>query len=418
MKTRGLLTVATRGLSAVAKFALFLYLARNFEAGVIGSFGLITATCALVVQFLGLEFHYFNTRALLAVEHNERGRLIRDQFVLHFICYLIVVPWFTLLFTTGFMDWKYAIYLFPLIIMEHLSQEMFRVLVTCFKPIFATFVQFVRGGLWVIGFIAFAEIAGREGSLEGLLGTWLTFSAASVVLGAIGCGSVVTSQSIATRIDWVWISRGMKISMPFVVTTVCFTGLQYFDRFFLNHFMGEAEVGIFFFFSSLASFFYLVITFAVGIYAGPKILYAYQTLGQSAFRKERSEAIKKNIRVGLVILFPAVFSIYLVLAWVGKPEYYANVHVYWIMLGANIVLLVADGINFELYVRGRDMAIMWSAVAAMILSAVFQTLMIPNFGIEGAAMATMATYASLGLLRYGFLQYRKPLNKPVIEAGS
>lgn len=393
-----------RGISAISRFVLFLYLGRNVDPVIIGIYGLIAATSGLVVQFVGLEFHYFNARAILAVERDQRARLIRDQFVLHLLSYVAVIPWLSLVFTIGFLDWKYAVYLFPLVIFEHLGQELFRVLVTCFRPVFATCVLFVRTGLWAFVFIVVAELAGKGEPLETLLLIWLIFSAVSVILGIGGLWSQLSTDSVKSPIDWRWLQGGIRKSVPFLITTVCFTGLQYFDRFFLDYFLGERDVGIFFFLSSLASILYIVLTFSVGIFHGPKTIYAFQNLGVIEYNKERSLLARNYLVAGSIVILPAVLAIYIVLGWVGKAVYYDHLHIYWIMLLANAVLIVSDLINFDLYVRGRDMAIMWSAVIAMFFAAALQFLFVPVLGMVGAAIATTASYLVLGMVRYMFLK--------------
>lgn len=404
MKKTKIFTAGIRGISALSRLVLFLYLGRNVDPAIIGIYGLIAATSGLVVQFVGLEFHYFNARAILAVESEGRSRLIRDQFVLHLMCYVAVIPWLSLIFACGFLDWKYAVYFFPLVIFEHLGQELFRVLVTCFRPVFATFVLFVRSGLWAFVFIVVVELAGKGEPLETLLLIWLIFSVLSVILGMGGLWSQLSTDSVKDPINWEWLWGGIRKSVPFLVTTVCFTALQYFDRFFLNYFLGERDVGIFFFFSSLASILYIVLTFSVGIFHGPKTIYAFQNLGVIEYNKERSLLAKNYMVVGGIVIVPAILAIYIVLGWVGKAVYYDHLHVYWIMLLANVVLIASDFVNFDLYVRGRDMAIMWSAVIAMFLSAALQFLFVPAFGMIGAAIATTSSYLALGAVRYLFLK--------------
>lgn len=412
MERKAVFTASIRGLSAISRFVLFLYLGRNVDPATIGTYGLISAICALAVQFIGLEFQYYNGRAILAVEPERRGRLIRDQLALHLLSYLVVLPWLSIIFSGGVLDWKYAIYFFPLVVFEHISQEVFRILVTCFRPVLATIVLFVRSGLWVFVFLGLMEYVGDRASLEQLLLIWVMFSAGAGVLGIWGLLPELSQSSTRSSIEWGWVQNGVKRSFPFLVTTVFFTALQFMDRFVLEYFHGEHAVGIFFFFSSLASFLNTVITFSVGVFHGPKVIYAYQNLNSGEYHKARSLFIKQCILVGGCLILPAIGAIYVVLAWVGKAEYYDYMYVYWIMLMANSVLAIADFVNFDLYVRGRDKEIMWSAVIAVVFSLILQVSFVPELGVFGAAIATTLSYMILGMVRYTFLRSR-----PLVAAG-
>lgn len=410
MNASGVFTASIRGLSAVSRFILFLYLGRYVDPATIGVYGVMTAICALVVQFLGLEFHYFNARAILALEAGRRGRLIKDQFALHVLCYLALIPWLSIVFGIGALEWKYALYFFPLVVVEHLGQEIFRVLVTCFRPVFATVVLFVRTGLWVFVFLWVMEFVDHTAPLEKLLLIWLCFSALSVVLGLGGLRKELFVGTLRVPIDWEWIQDGLKKAFPFLVTTVLFTLLQFLDRFALQYFHGEQAVGIFFLFSSLASFLGIVLTFSVGVFYGPRAIYAYQNFGLDGYQRERRILIRKYLLAGSIVILPAIVGIFIVLNWVGRAEYYENIQVYWILLVANIVMLVADVINFDLYVRGWDKAIMWSAVIGVLVALALQMAFVPHWGIIGAAMATTLSYAALGTIRYLFLRGHAPIS--------
>ena len=103
-------------------------------------------------------------------------------------------------------------------------------------------------------------------------------------------------------------------------------------------------------------------------------------------------------------MMPAIGAIYVVLWAVAKDNYYDYIHVYWIMVAASIVLTVSEFINFDLYVRGRDMEIMWSAVIGSLAALVLQVAFVSSMGVLGAALATTLSYIVLGIVRYMFLR--------------
>jgi len=400
MHIESLVTTALRGLSAFSRFFLFVYLGRNADIELLGAFGVIAALCAIIVQFAGLELHYINARVLLSVPGEERGKYLYDQFYFHLLTHLVLLPWLLLVFILGYLDPGLAIYVIPLIFFEHFSQEMFRVLVTLFRPVLATLILFIRSGLWIFAFIGITALFELQITIKGVILAWLLSSFAAFIIGLFVLRGVAGKWHRFSGIDWKWLQSAVVMTFPFIINTVLFTTMQSLDRLVLNYHHGESSTGVFFFFSSMASAFYLVLSFSVGIFHGPRAIQAFK-LGQlDEYQKERALIIKKYIRIGAIIIVPAIFSIYPILWIVDKAAYAEYVVVYWIMLGANILLVVSDVINFDLYVREKDRAIMFSVIVCFIAALVAQVALVPDFGVIGAAIATTFAYMLLGLSRW------------------
>jgi O-antigen/teichoic acid export membrane protein len=74
--------------------------------------------------------------------------------------------------------------------------------------------------------------------------------------------------------------------------------------------------------------------------------------------------------------------------------------VFWLILAATVLRIGADSYGFVLLALHRDTAIAVIAVAGVILSAVLNLVLVPAFGLYGAAYAFVLTALGLALTRF------------------
>ena len=70
------------------------------------------------------------------------------------IAYAVVLPLLLTVFLCGLISWKYAGWFYVLLIIEHISQESGRLLITLSRPTRASIVLFLRSGIWVYAVLA------------------------------------------------------------------------------------------------------------------------------------------------------------------------------------------------------------------------------------------------------------------------
>jgi hypothetical protein len=64
--------------------------------------------------------------------------MLRDQGVFNGITYTALLPCCLLLFWLGALPWSLAVWFFPLLALEHVAQELNRLLVAISQPIWAS----------------------------------------------------------------------------------------------------------------------------------------------------------------------------------------------------------------------------------------------------------------------------------------
>ena len=103
----------------------------------------------MLTYVLGLDFYSFNNREILQENSSESGKKIKNQFF-YSPSLPIVLP---LLYVFGLFDFigeKYIFLFYLILIFDHISIELYRLLVVFSKPIQANMNLFLRTGIWIL----------------------------------------------------------------------------------------------------------------------------------------------------------------------------------------------------------------------------------------------------------------------------
>ncbi|CAN0590518.1 unnamed protein product, partial [Ectocarpus sp. 12 AP-2014] len=145
--TTQLLNLTLRAVTLGVKFAFILSLAVFLPPEQVGLYGLITVTVAYSIYFVGFEFYTFSTRDLVARPRAEWPRLLSSQLVFFGLMYLVILPAFSVVFFLELLPWKVMAAFIALVVLEHLSTELMRLLVAIERPLLATFTLFLKQAL-------------------------------------------------------------------------------------------------------------------------------------------------------------------------------------------------------------------------------------------------------------------------------
>jgi len=186
----------------------------------------------------------------------------------------------------------------------------------------------------------------------------------------------------------------LNYSLPLLPAFFAFFLIDFIDRFMIERFTNLSEVGVY----SLAYQFGTVINLVI---LGYRTAYApyFFSLPEDK-QSELSRAFRYFVLatgylyILWILLLPLVFKIF-----VGFPFQRAMALVWTIALG-----FVAYGIyvNFasHLYLRNKTGLVSILATTALTANIVFNLILIPPFGIYGAAWATLIAYGLLASLTY------------------
>jgi O-antigen/teichoic acid export membrane protein len=400
----GIINVILRSLTLGSKFILLLFVASNMSPEDLGVFGLMSVTIAVSLYVVGMDYYAFNAREILARTEDEYAPLIRDQIVFHVIAYIVALPLLLSVFLFGLISWKYLGWFYMLVVVEHLSQESGRLLITLSRPTAAGIVLLVRSGIWVYVVIAAAAMSAGAWSLDFIWSVWFVGAFSSIALTAFVLRHLPWRRVLSVSVDWSRLKLGFRGSLPFLGATLALLGVQYADRYFIQVFHGEAMVGIYTFYANIANMVQVFVFTGIIMILYPKIISAYQRNHD----REYGVLMRKlslGVVAGVAVLSAvAAAGIRPALYLVGKEAFASRLPIFWIMLGAVALLTLSYIPHYGLYVRRKDKTIIGTAIAALVVALAVNAALVPAYGVSGAAWATFSGMATLCVLKFGCLR--------------
>jgi len=394
-----LFNLILRSSTLVSRFVLLMFLARYLTPEDLGIWGMMNVTIVMSLYFLGLDFYVYNTRELLAYDDNQRVLMIRDQLVFHGLMYLVVLPLLLGIFIFNFIGWKYIGWFYLILVLEHLSQEAARLLTTLFRPVMANLVLFFRSGAWIYAVVATAYFKEDLRGLTTIWTGWVIGVAISIIIAIYILRFLPWSEIKGRPVNWTWIKTGSTIALPFLLATMSMVGMQYIDRYFIQYFWGEAEVGFYTFYANIANVIFVFIFTGINMILYPKIIESFQ---KGLFDEYHALMKKMSIGIvgGIVILSTlAALLINPLLVILDRQEYTQYSNIFYLLLIAVAFLTVSFIPHYALFVRKKDKAIVGSSVAALCVAVVANYILVPLYGLAGAAYAAVASMATMFLAK-------------------
>ena len=241
---RKLLNLSLRGSGMVGKFLLILILARMLPPEELGIYGLLVVTMSYALFFMGLDFYTFSTREILHADMQLWPAMLRAQAMLFACSYIVVLPLLGLMFWADFLPARYALVFYVLLVVEHLSQELNRLLVTIGQPVASGVLLFIRAGAWCYALGA-AHFSGYFTiDLHEVMWLWIAADLMVVISGVWLLRDLPWNEK-NTNVDWAWIGKGLKVAGLMLIGTLALRGILTVDRYFVEAYSGVEVLGVY-----------------------------------------------------------------------------------------------------------------------------------------------------------------------------
>lgn len=407
-----LLNLALRAGTLVSKFALIFLLAKFLEPTEVGLYGLLSATVFYVLMALGFDFYTFSTRELIGTDRRSWAGMLRDQGMFYGITYTALLPLCLLVFALGFLPWHLAVWFFPLLALEHLAQELNRLLVAISEPLWASILLFVRSGAWALIASVWMWADPEQRSLSFVLAIWSIGVLLACTLGAWRLRGLDT-ESLRLAIDWKWIRKGIRIAFPFVLATLSLRALYTVDRYWIEALGGLDVLAAYVLFVGIANAIMSFLDAAVFSFAYPALVATAGKGDQPAFDRQMRRFGQQTLAVTAGLSIAAILCAGPVIDWLDRPSYTQHFNLlYWTVLAAALFGLSMIP-HYGLYARRKDRPIIVSHLASLPIF-FFATLgLSPILGV--AAVPAAMALAFLFLLLAKLLAFKRcgPLVAPV-----
>ncbi len=230
-----------------------------------------------------------------------------------------------------------------------------------------------------------------------------------------------TIRTIEWTIDTRLLQSLLRYGLPLVPANLSGWTLNLSDRFFLERFAGVQQVGVYSVGYAIASILNMISGWFNTAYAPYVFSMAKEPDAKIVYARMMTYVMAVFTALGLCL---ALFS-RVILAVVATPDYYAAVTVVPLIVLAYLLFESSYLLSFGLDLSGRTEYYPIVVGSGAILNLLLNAFLIPNFGMMGAAWATVFSYALLPLLNYLIVkrlypipyEWRRLLKLAVVTAG-
>lgn len=223
-------------------------------------------------------------------------------------------------------------------------------------------------------------------------GVWGFVSSKLVV--SVG-GAVFLFWRARRDIGWHWhrmhVPALVRFGAPLIVSGLAYFAIHFSDRFFLTASVPLADVGRY----ALAYRFAMMVNAVIGdSFAKSWGVSLYRHTDDADWRAQFARVcayftfVLATAGIGVAVCGPELLRIMV------PPEFYPPALVLPILVLAHVVRDVADFFRSLLLINKRSVLVGQIAVAAALFNLVANLVLIPPFGIHGAAWATLATWSA------------------------
>ncbi len=259
-------------------------------------------------------------------------------------------------------------------------------------------LQFVANTSFVVWFVVIIK-AGAAGWLKGMmLGNLLTLP---VFIW-------VSIRIINFKFNFSYLKDSLKYSLPMMPSLLSAWILNLSDRIFIERYFSLKEVGIYSLGYKIAGL-VLIISTAFNLAYNP----VFFKLANSEDQINAKKTLSKYNLTYIIILITVIFSITLfskeVILLFFKPAYFEAYKIVILISVAYLINQVAGLFNLSIYQRKKTVVIMFIVLGSAGINIVLNFLLIPIYGIYGAAYATILSFLIFAVVKYFFAQKYYPV---------
>ena len=391
-----LINIGLRGVTLVSKFILVFFLAKFLDPRDLGLYGLFVATIGFGIYLIGFEFYTYTIRELIGTTHENRSRIIKNQFALYLLMYFLCLPLLVLFFSHGGLPWSVFWWFLVVLVIEHIAQELNRILIAFSDQLYAGLVLFIRSGLWGIVVIAAQWLSPALRSLEFVLLMWLISCLIACLLAIKRIANHIDSIP-GFKIDIAWILIGVKIAFPMLVASLAIRGIFTFDKYFVESVGGLEILGSYVLFIGISTSVISIINAGVVDFSYPKIIAASRLKDKVEFKREMALLQRSILLMGSFMIPLCGVVGYFSVGYIGKSVYIDNIYIlYWLLaaVAINILSLIP---HIGLYSLGKDRVIVVSSILGFIVFLIVSYFLEKHYGVFSIPLAMCSAWLSIFL---------------------
>ncbi|OOZ41824.1 hypothetical protein BOW53_02145 [Solemya pervernicosa gill symbiont] len=370
-----------------SRFVLVFALARFLTPGDVGQYGLFMASLSFVVLIVGADFYSYSNREILARPRKEWSFVIQHFFLAILAVYIVTFPVIALFVSLSDDVLNNVAWFFALLVVEHLAQEVNRLLNTIGRPLAAGTVLMVRMGLWVWFVLPLLWMEPGFRGLDLIFLAWFLGAATALLIGVIIIGYEVKLWKL-WPLDIQWMKKGFFIGGLFLLSSLSMRGLFTMDRYIVDFILDSEMLGIYVLYISLSMSIISIVKPAIVDFLNPRLVKAHFSSSEDEYKRILAEYRWSTLLLSTSLAIIIALSAPYIFEWTGKEIYGRNLDVLWLLLAVAVLYAVNLPMNGALYARGRNRHILISNVMMPVVFIVSLYLMssTPSLGMVATSL--------------------------------
>lgn len=390
-----LLNVALRSLSLGSRFVLLFVLARLLIPADVGLYGLVTATVSFSMLVIGGDYYTYSQRELMSRPREQWSFVLQHQILAIALLYVVLLPLQWLVFGFELLPRSLALWFFALLIVEHLAQELNRLLIAMQMPLSASWVLFVRSGLWIWVMVPLMWNIVALQQLETVFLSWIIGSLLSILLGLLIVWRAVPNWQWWC-IDWSWLCTGYRKGLMFLTATMCFKALFTVDRYIVEHYAGADMLGVYVLYAGMAMAIVNFLDSAIFSFLYPRLVSSWRQSHYKVYRRLLKELSISAVLVSFCLAVVCALLAPFVLRWTGKTIYLAQQSILWSLLIMAVIYAIGMVPHYGLYARGADRSIVFAHISSLLVFILIIALTVAHWPMYTAPLALIGAFTWMG----------------------
>lgn len=393
-----LINLSIRALTLLGKFILLFFMAKFLTLAEVGIYGLLVVLISYSLYAVGFDFYTYSTREIISLKKDEWGGVIKKQGQLILGSYLVVLP-IIIIICSSFISAEWLIFLAVLIVLEHLNQEMMRLLIVDNKAVLANNLLFIRSGLWcyVVILLMFSHII--DANLSNVLLFWMVFNSVALFIGIFYFFQDIHFRN-SKKLSNQWLINGLKICLPLLFSTLIVRAITTLDRIWLEKLEGLEVIAVYALFVGLTNSLISFLETGVFSFIYPKLI-AERDSPQNFKNLIKKMTIQASILIAVISSGLSIFLPFL-LKWVNKETYFAYYNIFYLILIANIFYCLSMIPHYILYAKSKDSKIVLSHIFSLIVFVISTLIIVYNQMPVAVAYGLLCTFVFMFFIKSFF----------------
>lgn len=396
----------------VARLILVLAIAKLLPVESVGVFGIMLASITYGALVIGMDVYAYSQRKMIGKEINEWGVVIQHQLISHLAGYLILLPLFSLIFIFEIINTKYIFWFYSILVLEHLFQEIYRILVSMNKQILASSIMFISMGLWVLIVIPLMYTYDDLRNLNTILIFWLLGGLFAVSIGGYVIYSAVYKWNVL-QLNMSWIKKGYGVGITFLVSSLFFKGLFVVDKYYVEILSDQDILSVYVVYSAIVLGFFNIIEPAVHSFLYPKMIETFQKKDFNGYQVLFKEMIVSSTVISILLFILMYSGSSIIIQWINIDIYTEHAVIFNILMLAGFILSLSQIFHYGLYCTKGDKWIVFANIAAFFIFLTFVFMFKDKDAIYTVSMALIWSFASLLVIK--FIGYKRNISSAFIE---